>query len=308
MIDLRLYRYALLVVPVVAAISMFSLQDVPRSLSAGIPPDAFDPASAIPLAKEVSSSGPYPTPGSAADDKLAEQVKSHFTAIEGAAVSEQSFDASFNGHDVHLRNLIATMPGESNRQIALIAPRDVSRGSGATTSAAATAALIEIAESFSGAAHRKTLVFVSADGSSIGALGTKRFIRDYTDSSLLDAAIVLSQPALDKPTAPLVIPWSTGAQSTAGQLAETANATVSKELATPAGDEGPLDDLFRLALPAGLGDQGPLIEHGLPAVRLSADGELPVDPSRDTAESFDNDTFARFGRAALSLILTLDAS
>ena len=308
MIDLRLYRYALLAVPVIAAISMFSLQDVPRSLSAGIPPDAFDPASAIPLAKELSSSGPYPTPGSAADDKLAEQVKSHFTAIEGAAVSEQSFDTSFNGHDVHLSNLIATMPGESNRQIALIAPRDVARGSGATTSAAATAALIEIAESFSGAAHHKTLVFVSVDGSSIGALGTKRFIRDYTDSSLLDAAIVLSQPALDNPTAPLVIPWSTGAQSTAGQLAETANATVSKELATPAGDEGPLDDLFRLALPAGLGDQGPLIEHGLPAVRLSADGELPVDPSRDTAESFDSDTFDRFGRAALSLILALDAS
>jgi Peptidase family M28 len=308
MIDLRLYRYALLAVPLVAAISMFSLQDVPRTLSAGIPPDAFDPASAIPLAKELSSSGPYPTPGSAADDKLAEQVKSHFTGIEGAAVSEQSFDASFNGNDVHLRNLIATMPGESNRQIALIAPRDVARGSGATTSAAATAALIEIAESFAGAAHDKTLVFVSTDGSSVGALGAKRFIRDYTDSSLLDAAIVLSQPALDNPRAPLVIPWSTGAQSTASQLAETANATVSKELATPAGDEGPLDDLFRLALPAGLGDQSPLIEHGLPAVRLSADGELPIDPARDTPESFDNDTFDRFGRAALSLILTLDAS
>ena len=140
---------------------------------------------------------------------------------------------------------------------------------------------------FSGSAHHKTLVFVSTDGSSIGALGTKRFIRDYSDSSLLDAAIVLSQPALANPTAPLVIPWSTGPQSTASQLAETANSTVSKELATPAGDEGPLDDLFRLALPAGLGEQGPLIEAGLPAVRLSADGELPVDPARDAPESFD---------------------
>src|SRR6476619_458952 len=104
MIDLRLYKYALLAVPVVAAISMVSLQDVQRSLSAGLPPDAFDPASAIPLAKELASSGSYPTPGSAADDKLAEQVKSHFAAIEGAAVSEQRFDASFNDDDVHLHN------------------------------------------------------------------------------------------------------------------------------------------------------------------------------------------------------------
>jgi hypothetical protein len=308
MIDLRLYRYALLAVPLVAVIAMFSLRDVPRSLSAGIPPDAFDPASAAPLAKELASAAPNPTPGSAADERIAEQVKSHFSAIEGATVSEQSFDGTFSGHDVHLRNLIATMPGESNRQIALIAPRDVAQGSGATTSIAATAALLEIADSFSGAAHHKTLVFVSTDGSSIGALGTKRFIRDYSDSSLLDAAIVLSQPALSNPTAPLVIPWSTGPQSTASQLAETADSTVSKELATPAGDEGPLDDLFRLALPAGLGDQGPLIEHGLPAVRLSADGELPVDPGRDTPESFDSDTFDRFGRAALSLVLTLDAT
>ncbi|HEY6637778.1 MAG TPA: hypothetical protein VIZ61_08870, partial [Solirubrobacterales bacterium] len=110
------------------------------------------------------------------------------------------------------------------------------------------------------------------------------------------------------PAPPLVIPWSTGPQSTASQLAETANAIASKEVAIPAGDEGPLDDLFRLALPAGLGDQGPLIETGLPAVRLSAGGELPVGPGRDTPESFDNDTFDRFGRAALSLVLTLDAS
>jgi hypothetical protein len=308
MIDLRLYRYALLAVPLVLVIAGFSLRDVPRSLSAGIPPDAFDPASALPLARQLGADAPYPTPGSAADGKLGDAVKSHFAAIEDATVSEQSFDGSFRGHAVHLRNLIATLPGESNRQVALIAPRDVAQGSGATTSAAATAALLEIAEAFSGTAHRKTLVFVSVDGSSIGALGTKHFIDGYSDSSLLDAAIVLSQPALHDPTPPLVIPWSTGPQSTASQLAETADSITSNELATPAGDEGPLGDLFRLALPAGLGDQGPLIERGLPAVRLSADGELPVDPGRDTPEAFDGDSFDRFGRAALSLVLSLDAS
>jgi Peptidase family M28 len=308
MIDLRLYRYALLAVPVVAVGAMFSLRDVPPSLSGGIPPDAFDATSAAPLAKELADAAAYPTPGSESDKRLAEAVKSRFAAINGATVSEQRFASSFGGHDVELSNLIATLPGESHRQIALIAPRDVAQGSGATTSVAATAALLEIADSFSGTSHQKSLVFVSTDGSSIGALGTKRFVRDYSDSGLLDAAIVISQPALSNPNAPLVIPWSTGPQSTASQLAETANSTVSKELAMPAGDEGPLDDLFRLALPAGLGEQGPLIEAGLPAVRLSADGELPIESGRDTPQAFDNDTFDRFGRAALSLILALDAS
>ena len=308
MIDLRLYRFALLAVPVAAVIAMFSLQGVPTSLSGGIPPDAFDPSSAAPLSKQLANSSAYPTPGSGADNAMAEQVKTQFSAITGATVSEQRFDGSFHGNDVHLRNLIATLPGESNRQIALIAPRDVARGSGAVTSAASTAAMLEIANSFSGSAHHKTIVFVSTDGSSIGALGAKRFIRDYTDTGLLDAAIVLSQPAVSHPTAPLVIPWSTGAQSTASQLADTANSTVSEETATPAGDEGPLADLFRLALPAGLGEQGPLVEAGLPAIRLSSDGELPLDPSEDTPDDFSTDTFARIGRSALSLILALDAS
>ena len=255
---------------------------MPSPLSGGVPPDAFDPAEAAPLAKQLAESAAYPTPGSAADNAMAEQVKQHFSEIDGATVSEQRFGGSFRGHDVDLRNLIATLPGESDRQIALIAPRDVAQGSGATTTAAATAAMLQIANSFSGSSHHKTLVFVSTDGSSIGALGAKRFIRDYSDAGLLDAAIVLSQPAVQHPTAPLVIPWSTGPQSTASQLDETANSIVSKEAATPAGDEGPLDDLFRLALPAGLGEQGPLVEAGLPAVRLSSDGELPLDPAQDT--------------------------
>jgi hypothetical protein len=308
MIDLRLYKFALLAVPLAAVIAMFSLQSVPPPLSGGVPPDAFDPATAAPLAKQLADSAAYPTPGSAADNAMADQVKQHFSAIDGATVAEQRFGGTFRGHHVDLQNLIATLPGESDRQIALIAPRDVAQGSGAVTTAAATAAMLNIAEGFSGSSHRKTLVFVSTDGSSIGALGAKRFIRDYSDAGLLDAAIVLTQPAAQHPTAPLVIPWSTGPQSTASQIDETASSIVSKQAGTPAGDEGPLADLFRLALPAGLGDQGPLVKAGLPAVRLSSAGELPLDPGKDTTDDFNTDTFSRFGRASLALILALDAT
>src|SRR5262245_29877000 len=101
MIDLRLYRYALLAVALVA---MFSLQDVPRDLPSGIPPDAFDPGSSVPLAKELASAAPYPTPGSVADEKMVERVKGNFSAIDGATVAEQRFDGSFNGHDVPVGN------------------------------------------------------------------------------------------------------------------------------------------------------------------------------------------------------------
>ena len=105
-----------------------------------------------------------------------------------------------------------------------------------------------------------------------------------------------------------MIPWSTGPQSTASQLAETTKRTVSEETGMPPGDEGPLDDLFRLALPAAIGEQGPLIEGGLDAIRISSSGELPPAAADDDPANLDPDTLDRFGRASLSLMLTLDAA
>ncbi|HSD23268.1 MAG TPA: hypothetical protein VLB79_02975, partial [Solirubrobacterales bacterium] len=87
MIDFRLWRLSLLAVPLAAVVSMFSLQGVPSALPEGIPPDAFDPGAAVPLARELADAAPYPTPGSAADDALAERVKAGFSSIEGATVS-----------------------------------------------------------------------------------------------------------------------------------------------------------------------------------------------------------------------------
>jgi hypothetical protein len=308
MIDLRLWRFGLLAVPVAVLIAMFSLEDVPPPLQPALPPDAFDGEAAVELTRELSNSASDPRPGSDADETLGELVKSRFAAIEGATVAEQRFDATYGGEDVELRNLILILPGQSDRQVALIAGRDAVTGSGASTSIASTAAMVEAAAGFSGSTHDKTLVFVSTDGDSIGALGTRRFVRDYSDAELLDGAVVLSQPAAAEPKQPLVIPWSTGPESTASQLAETANETVPKETGTPAGDEGPLDDLFRLAIPAALGSQGPMIESGLDAVRISSSGELPPAGDDDTAANVSSESLENFGRAALSLMLALDAT
>ncbi len=308
MIDLRLWRAALLPIPIVVLVGMFSLQEVPPPLQQGLPPDAFDGEAASSLAEELGRSAADPRPGSDADEQLGELVKARFSAIGGLTLSEQRFEGSFDGDDVELRNLIGVLPGQSNRQVALIACRDAAQGSGAATTIASTAALLEIANAFSGSTHSKTLVFVSTDGCGLGALGARRFVRDYTGADLLDGAIVLSQPASPDPEPPLVIPWSIGPQSTASQLAETTKRTISEETGMPPGDEGPLDDLFRLALPAAIGEQGPLIEGGLDAIRISSSGELPPAAADDEPANLDPDTLDRFGRASLSLVLTLDAA
>ena len=308
MIDLRLWRISLLAVPLATLLAMFSLKDVPPPLEPGLPPDAFDGEAAMELTRELASSAPAPRPGSDADEAIAELVKARFASVEGATVAEQRFEATFAGEDVELRNVILILPGQSERQVALIAGRDAADGAGATTAIASTAAMVEAAAGFSGSTHRKTLVFVSTDGDSVGALGARRFVRDYSDTELLDGAVVLSQPAAAEPTPPLVIPWSTGPQSSASQLTETAIATVSKETGTPAGDEGPLDDLYRLAIPSGLGSQGPLIRSGLDALRISSSGETPPGAGDDAIDSVNAESLDNFGRAALSLMLALDAA
>jgi hypothetical protein len=308
MIDLRLWRIVLLVAPVALVVAMFSLQEVPTPLQPTLPPDAFDGEAAALLAKELAAQAPEPRPGSEQDQALAEAVLARFKEIEAIEVSEQRFQGSLDGEEVELRNLIAILPGESERQVALMAHRDVAAGSGAASTIASTAALLEIASGFAGSTHQKTLVFVSSDGGSIGALGARRFARDYTNASQLDATIVLSQPGAPDPSQPLVLPWSIGTESTSTKLSQTASTVVSDETETSVGDAGAFSDLSRLAIPSALGEQGPLIESGLDSVRISSSGELPPPPSQDQSEDVDPETLDRFGRSALSLMLSVDGA
>lgn len=307
MVDLRLWRILLLAAPLALVVAMFSLEDVPEPLAPALPPDAFEGAVAASLAKDLARQAPAPRPGSRSDEALAEAVLSRFKQIPGVQVSEQRFTGDYGGDEVDLRNLIAVLPGESDRQVALIAGRDVSEGSGAASSVASTAALLEIAGGFAGSTHEKTLVFVSTDGASIGALGARRFASDYSSADQLDAVIVLSQPASRDPAPPLIVPWSTGEQSANAKLVQSAEELVGEEADRPTGDEGPFADLSRLAIPSALGEQGPLIESGLPAVRVSSHGELPLPPAQDEESDVNAESLDRFGRGALSLMLALDS-
>jgi hypothetical protein len=303
-IDLRLWRIALLAVPLAVTVAMFSLQEVPEPREPPIAPDAFEGPAAATLARELAESSPDPRAGGEADRALAEVVRARLGALAGSEGAEQRFEVA----GTELRNLIAILPGRSARQVAVIAARDTASGSGAGSGIASTAVLLEMAAGFSGASHEKTLVFVSTDGGSLGAAGARRFIDHYSDAALLDAAVVVSQPAAPVPSPPLVVPWSTGPQSLGIELAETARVIVSEETDRQAGNESPLRDLYRLALPAGLGEQAPLIEAGLDAVRISSSGELPPSPEEDQAGRISTESLDRFGRAALSLTLALDAT
>jgi len=162
--------------------------------------------------------------------------------------------------------------------------RSSQRSERTASSAAATGVLVELAESFGEATHDKTLVLVSTGGGGDGATGAREFADHYPERSLIDAALVISQPGAAQPEPPFVLPWSAGPQSTAIQLTRTAAATVSAEVGRPAGLESSFGDLLRLALPTALGEQAPLIEEGIDAVAISGAGERPLPQAEDGTE------------------------
>lgn len=299
MINTRLWRIAFISVPLAVAIAMFALESPPAGLKPPVPPDGFDTSLTAEIAKEMAASAPEPTAGSESDRILGELVQARFSGLDGVEVAEQRF--SGGGKD--LRNVIAVLPGNSERQVALIAGRDVAAGSGASTSIAATAALVELATVFSGSTHQKTLVFVSTDGASIGALGAKRFADDYSDADKLDAIVALSDPAAQEFQRPLVVPWGTTPQNTSVQLQRTASDLVTRETAVASGNEGPISEFGRLVFPSGFGEQAPLVGDGLDSVRITSAGERPSASS----EPLDEETLSGIGRGTLSVLLALDA-
>jgi hypothetical protein len=308
MINLRLYRASLLLVPIAVIAAMFSLQSVPGGRTAPSGADSFDGISSAALARQLARQSPNPRPGSEADGRLATAVETAFGQVGGAQVSEQNFKGSFNGNDVDLRNVIAVLPGSSDQQVVVMAGRDAASGPGAGTAAASTATLMQLAAGFGGASHTKTLVFVSTDGTGLGADGARQFIDGYSDISLVSQIIVVSQPAFDHPRQPMVIPWSSGPQSTSIELTRTADKALAAETDYTAADESAFGELSRLAIPANLGEQGPLIQSGFDAVRFSSAGERPLTAGQDDIAHISANTIGPFGRTALATILALDAS
>ena len=308
MIDFSVYRAGF--APALAAIIvlLFALTAPPDPLPGVVAPAEFDELAAARTAREIATSAPDRTPGSEGDARIADMVEKHFGQVEGGQVSEQRFSGDFDGHDVELRNVILTLPGDTERSVVVMAPRDSGGGPGAASSAAATAALLEVVNELSGQTRTKTLVFVSTDGSSAGAQGAREFASGYPDLAAIDAVIDIWQPGSADPHGPLVLESSANSASASAQLVRTAQRELSDQTDLKVSSGGAFAQLAGLALPSGLGEQAVLIEHGLAAVALSSAGERPLPPSLDAPDDLSSSTLGDLGRTALVLVATLDSA
>lgn len=308
MIDLRLYRIAFLPALAMAVVLAFSLEPLPDPLEPLASPSTFDTQRAVATTRGVLATAHERPPGSSGDAASADLVAQRFELVDAGQVSEQRFESSFDGEDVALRNVILTLPGESDSTIVVMAARDSARGPGAASSAAATGVLTELATELGATEHRKTIVLVSTDGGSDGAIGAREFAANYPNRSAIEAVVVIAQPGASERVQPYLVRTSTGEQSASIQLMRTVERAIAAQTDDPPALGGWFGELSRLAIPSGLGEQAPLIEDGLDAIAISSAGERPLEPSRDEPADLSGPVIGEFGRAALASVLALDAS
>lgn len=304
--DVRIYRAAFLPALLALILVMFSFESRPAPLTSTLAPDAFDAVGAFGNLTDLANRYPDRRPGSNGDASLAGAIASRFRSL-GLETSTDRFTGKVDGSSTSMTNVAGVLSGQRDRQVVVLAHRDASSRPGAS-SAASTAMLLALASALSDAHHTRTIVFVSTDGGTANSAGTRRFAEHYPDRGKIDGILVLEDVAAAHSKRPYVVPWSTGGERAPLQLARTADAAVARESGANAGSESSFGQFLRQAWPLTLREQGPLVEHGLHAITLTARGELPLRPQADTLARVSRERLLEFGKAALSTVLAVDAA
>ena len=311
----RLVRGTWLLVALPLLLTAFSVAR-PQPLPAPTLPPTFDAAIAEQLARELVREYPDRSPGSPGGLGAASWVSDQFE-LYGFKPRVERFKAQIPGRgEVELQNLVTVVRGASQRTIVITAHRDnTGEGGGINHNASGTGALIELARAFAsvgGAARVQaqpthTLVFVSTDGGDFGALGAAHFAESspYRENALA----VISLDGLAGAGRPRLLIAGDTARSPSASLVRTAAVRVLEQTGQEPARDPALRQLLDLGFPFTLGEQGPFVARGIPAVTLTTlSGDVPENPEQTAFDdTFNAQRLAELGRAAQNLIGSLDA-
>ncbi|MEA2382287.1 MAG: hypothetical protein QOH72_2258 [Solirubrobacteraceae bacterium] len=301
MLDARIYRAALVPVLLAVIVCAFSLQDQPAAMDTTLAPDAFSGARATRDLQSLAAAYPQRRAGDGADAALARRIADAFRGLDRAyEVTTPSFTGETIDGRRTLTTVMARQVGAPGPELVVVAHRDAA-GRGARAELSGTAAMLELARVVAGGRLRRTVTFVSTSGGSGGAAGARDLVKRLGGNSI-DAVLVLGDLASRQPRRPLTVRWSDGSTLGPLRLQRTLDQAVRDEVVTRPGGPGLVTQWTRLAFPGTVGEQGPIIAAGLPAVLLSASGERP--PAADTP--VDGNRVEAYGRAALRTLVALD--
>jgi hypothetical protein len=275
-------------------------------------PPAFDRATATSLTVDLARENPNRVPGSLGAADAAAWFRNKL-ALYGLPVREDRWREHVPGVGrVELRNLAAVVRGTVPETIVLVAHRD-NKGdtAGANDNASGTAALVELARAYATAGTTEsartplhTLVFLSTDGGAFGSLGAARFA---AHSPLARRAVALvSLDGLAGSVQPRLELSGLDGRSPPQALVRTASARIAAETGRAPSLPGALTQLVSLGLPFGYGEQAPVLEKHVPAVRIATGPDGAVAPGGDELADLDSARLAQLGRASESLLTSLD--
>jgi hypothetical protein len=304
-VDPRIYRAAMAPVLLALIVLAFSLENRPRPLRTTLAPDAFVGQRAFGTAEGLRGlveRYPDRRPGSPDDERLAGDIARRFAAA-GFRVRSTVRDGQTIDGRRPLRTVIAERVGTVDERVVVVAHRDAAaRGSAAELSG--TAALLELARVFGAPRQtRRTLMLVSTSGGSGGGAGAGA-LADELKTSPVEAVLVLGDLASAETHPPLAPPWSNALGASPLRLGSTVQEAIRQETGKGAGRPRALSQIVRHALPATYGEQGVLLERGIPAIGLSVNGDLPPAAGAPVSEA----RLQSFGRVALRTVTVLDAT
>ena len=303
----RLYRASLLVAVLPLLLVAFASSRTGVLAAPTLPPN-FDGPGAQTLATELAMSYPDRFPGSAGALGAADWLRTQFHGF-GLPVSSDTWTERVPGGDeTSLENVWAVVPGQSRDAIVVMAHRDdTGVGPGANDNASGTAALVELARGYGaagGSAVRPfhTLVFLSTDGGATGGLGAARFARRRPFP--VDGVVNLS--AIAGRGGPRLLLSGDSPHSSAALLVSTAARRIAEQTGRTARRPSVLAQLIDLGFPFTLGEQGPFVARGVPAVTVTTGGERPPPSFTDRPKDLDLAHLTQLGRAAQELVGSLD--
>lgn len=311
-VNARLVRGTWLLVALPLLLTAFSVAR-PQPLPAPTLPPTFDVAIAEQLARELAREYPDRSPGSSGGLGAATWVSEQFE-LYGFTPQVERFRAQIPGRgEVELQNVVTVVRGASQRTIVITAHRDNSgEARGPNDNASGTAALIELARSYASVGGSTlvqtrpthTLVFVSTDGGSFGALGAAHFAESsrYRENALA----VISLDAIAGVARPRLLIGGDTARSPSAALVRTAALRVLEESGSEPLHASAARQLLDLGFPFTLGEQGPFVARGVPAVTLTTVPDAAAQ-SVFADDTFDVQRLGQLGRASQNLIGSLDA-
>jgi Peptidase family M28 len=312
-LNIRLVRVSsLIVVPALLAL-LFSVSATGTLPRPQLDP-LFDQETAATLATELSSTYPSRVPGTpeAADAALwfSQSVSAFGLQVEEDVWTEDLPELGA----VELRNVVAVVPGLSDRVVLVVAHRD---NAGAALpygdNASGTSALSEIARGFAplGATAsprpQRTLVLVSTDGGAYGGAGAARFAARSPFAEAAFAAVVLDGIAGGGRPAVAIV--GDEPRSPAPALVRTAMLRVEEQTRTEPHLAGVPTQLVDLGVPFAYSEQGRFLASSIAAVTLTTrePGE-PTVPVGDPATQISFEQLGEMGRATEVLVGSIDAS